>query len=79
LLDEMVNRNLLSAEFSKDEEIAFWSKVDALISSGELTSDPGAKTTIEHPDAEAGDTEGNAPAKKTFDFPNGQSRPTREV
>ncbi|WP_439357796.1 DUF4055 domain-containing protein [Bradyrhizobium sp. DASA03007] len=92
LLTEVVNRNLLGDDFSLDDELAFWAKVDQLnmeAADGMLpgrwtqadpTKEPvgGGSSSTPAADPNAPATPGAAQPPKTFDFPKGQTRPTKQ-
>lgn len=89
LLTEVRNRNLLGDDFNLDDELAFWKQVDEINMQAQDGMLPGRWTQADPAKEPAGSpsgTSGTPPASsgtptapKTFDFPNGQTRPTKQV
>jgi Domain of unknown function (DUF4055) len=99
LLTEVINRNLLGDDFSLDDELAFWAKVDelnmqaadgmlpgkwtqanpALDPSGGGSTGSGSGSGTNNPNASDPSASGTAKPAKTFDFPPGQTRPTKQI
>lgn len=76
LLTEVRNRNLLGDDFDIKKEMSLWAAVDAINAAGgdAKAGTPPAKPA--NPQKSADPAEPNA---KTFDFPNGQDRPTKQI
>ncbi|WP_084518604.1 DUF4055 domain-containing protein [Bradyrhizobium sp. th.b2] len=90
LLTEVRNRNLLGDDFNLDDELAFWAQVDQINMQAADGMLPGRWTQADpakdpagggagsaNPDPNA--APGTAKPAKTFDFPNGQTRPTKQI
>jgi hypothetical protein len=81
LLTEVRNRNLLGDDFDLQKELALWKAVDELNASGADASGPpaaGSGAGAANP-ADPNGTGSVTKPPKTFDFPNGQTRPKAQV
>lgn len=77
LLTEVRNRNLLGDDFNLQKELALWKAVDEINANG---SDPAASPGADGANAKPGSSDtGSAEPEKTFDFPNGQERPKKQI
>jgi hypothetical protein len=92
LLTEVRNRNLLGDDFNIDDELSFWKVVDeanmaaadGMLPGRWTQADPtkepagGGGSGSGTPAAKPANGSGTPAAPKTFDFPNGQTRPTKQ-
>jgi hypothetical protein len=82
LLTEVRNRNLLGDDFDLQKELALWKAVDELNASGANASGTptaGSGAGATDPAADPNATGSGTKPPKTFDFPNGQTRPKAQV
>lgn len=76
LLTEVRNRNLLGDDFNLKKEMALWAAVDAInAAGGDAEAGKGAPKPAKTSESE----DPEEPNAKTFDFPNGQERPTKQI